>query len=50
VCDRAREELHPDPRWLHWSIPDPVPIGTAAAFDATVAELRQRITNIVEVA
>lgn len=43
VCDRAHEELGPQPMWLHWSIPDPVPVGTAKAFDATVAELRQRI-------
>lgn len=43
VCDRAHEELDPGPDWLHWSIPDPVPVGTAKAFDDTVAELRQRI-------
>ena len=43
VCDRAHEELEPDASWLHWSIPDPVPVGTAKAFDATVAELRRRI-------
>ena len=24
VCDRAHEELDPEPDWLHWSIPDPV--------------------------
>jgi len=46
VCDRAHEELGPQPRWLHWSIPDPVNVGTAKAFDATVAELRQRIATI----
>src|SRR4051812_35148153 len=44
VCDRAHEELDPAPAWLHWSIPDPVPVGTAKAFDATVAELHHRIT------
>lgn len=48
VCDRAHEELDPDHSWLHWSIPDPVPAGTRAAFDATVAELVDRITSIVE--
>ncbi len=48
VCDRAHEELHPDPTWLHWSIPDPVPLGTPAAFDAIVAELRDRITALVD--
>lgn len=42
VCDRAHEELAVDD-WLHWSIPDPVPEGTRAAFDRTVEELRARI-------
>ena len=46
VCDRAHEELDPQPGWLHWSIPDPVAVGTAKAFDATVAELRQRIATV----
>jgi protein-tyrosine-phosphatase/DNA-binding HxlR family transcriptional regulator len=50
VCDRAHEELDPTPEWLHWSIPDPVPAGTRAAFDATVTELRRRITDLVGVA
>jgi protein-tyrosine-phosphatase/DNA-binding transcriptional ArsR family regulator len=48
VCDRAHEELTPADTWLHWSIPDPVPVGTASAFDATVAELRARIEALVE--
>ena len=43
VCDQAHEELAPPEEWLHWSIPDPVPIGTAAAFDATIDELRHRV-------
>lgn len=43
VCDWAHEELDPPADWLHWSVLDPVPVGTAAAFDATVAELRHRI-------
>jgi len=47
VCDRAHEELHADPAWLHWSVPDPVPIGTSAAFDATVGDLRERIAALV---
>ncbi|MFN0090354.1 MAG: ArsR family transcriptional regulator [Acidimicrobiales bacterium] len=47
VCDQAHEELQPAPEWLHWSIPDPVPAGTAAAFDAAVSELRQRISLAV---
>jgi protein-tyrosine-phosphatase len=43
VCDQAHEELDPPASWLHWSVPDPVGVGTAQAFDATVAELRMRI-------
>ena len=46
VCDRAHEELDPEPGWLHWSVPDPVEAGTAKAFDATVAELRRRIATV----
>jgi ArsR family transcriptional regulator, arsenate/arsenite/antimonite-responsive transcriptional repressor / arsenate reductase (thioredoxin) len=47
VCDRAHEELDSEPTWLHWSIPDPVSTPTRAAFDATVAELRGRISALV---
>lgn len=47
VCDRAHEELDTQPDWLHWSIPDPVLVGTAKAFDATVTELRERIASVV---
>lgn len=50
VCDQAHEALDPDPSWLHWSVPDPVPAGTAAAFDAVVAELAQRIDALTAVA
>ncbi len=50
VCDRAHEELDPNDTWLHWSIPDPVPIGTRAAFDAALVELRDRIRNVVALA
>jgi protein-tyrosine-phosphatase len=46
VCDRAHEELSPGDDWLHWSVPDPVPVGTAAMFDATVAELDRRIEGL----
>ena len=44
VCDQVHEELDPDDTWLHWSVSDPVAIGTRFAFDDVVAELRQRIT------
>jgi len=46
VCDRAHEELPPDPSWWHWSTPAPSEIGTAAAFDATVAQLDARIRDL----
>lgn len=47
VCDAAGEELAVKDHWhLHWSVPDPVPAGSPAAFDAVVAELRQRIGQL----
>ncbi len=46
VCDRAHEELPGAADRLHWSVPDPVPAGTKRAFDATVAELAERITAV----
>jgi protein-tyrosine-phosphatase/DNA-binding transcriptional ArsR family regulator len=42
VCDNAHEELGIR-NGAHWSIPDPVPIGTDAAFDAALAALQHRI-------
>ena len=50
VCDQAHEEVAPDPTWLHWSIPDPVPAGTKAAFDATVDELADRVRALTTAA
>jgi protein-tyrosine-phosphatase/DNA-binding transcriptional ArsR family regulator len=47
VCDRAHEELAPDLERLHWSVTDPVVAPSRLAFDATVAELRDRISNLV---
>ncbi len=47
VCDRAHEELDPDPSWWHWSIPDPVEAGTSAAFDNVVADLDIRIASLI---
>jgi ArsR family transcriptional regulator, arsenate/arsenite/antimonite-responsive transcriptional repressor / arsenate reductase (thioredoxin) len=49
VCDRAHEELTAEASWLHWSVPDPVATPSRATFDATVAELRERITAMVVV-
>lgn len=48
VCDRAHEELDADPTWLHWSVADPVVNPSRAAFDATVSELRARITGLLD--
>lgn len=42
VCDRAHEELG-DLVSLHWSVPDPVPAGTARAFDAAYDDLAGRV-------
>jgi len=48
VCDRAHEELDPAPDWWHWSIPDPIDAGTAAAFDDVVAQLDIRIGSLLD--
>jgi protein-tyrosine-phosphatase/DNA-binding HxlR family transcriptional regulator len=42
VCDLAHEELGV-PHELHWSIPDPVRVGTTAAFDAALDEIEGRV-------
>jgi len=47
VCDRAHEELDPDPSWWHWSIPDPIEAGTSAAFDNVLADLDTRIASLI---
>ncbi|WP_291752934.1 helix-turn-helix domain-containing protein [Cellulomonas sp. 73-92] len=45
VCDVAHEELRGAGR-LHWSVADPVPAGTDAAFDAAVDDLRRRVDTL----
>lgn len=45
VCDQAHEELG-EIRGLHWSIPDPVPTGTDAAFDAAFADITRRVGDL----
>src|SRR5205823_1012743 len=45
VCDNAHEELGRLPD-LHWSIPDPVPAGTPAAFDAAYQQLHARVQQL----
>ena len=46
VCDNAHEELPADSRRLHWSIPDPVRVGRADAFDRALDELIVRIDHL----
>lgn len=48
VCDQAHEEIGSEMQWPHWSISDPVPRGTRAAFDEVVSEVRARIGAIAE--
>lgn len=45
VCDLAHEELA-DLVQLHWSIPDPVRLGTDAVFDRVVDSLAGRIEDL----
>lgn len=47
VCDLVHEELDAGPDWWHWSLPDPVERGNAAAFDDVVTELEGRITLVM---
>jgi protein-tyrosine-phosphatase len=47
VCDNAHEHLPHDPARLHWSVPDPAPADTDAAFDAAYADLSERIDRLV---
>ncbi|MFC7725487.1 helix-turn-helix domain-containing protein [Nocardioides sp. GCM10028917] len=56
VCDAAHEELSPaDPASAarlrlagvsHWSVPDPVAVGTAAAFDAVYEDIAGRVADL----
>lgn len=44
VCDRANESEVPHAdRHLHWSVPDPVPVGTMDAFRLSFTEIARRI-------
>ena len=49
VCDSADEELrHSGEPHLHWSIADPVPAGTSAAFDRAFAEVAERVADLAQ--
>ena len=47
VCDNAYEQLlgHATPQ-LHWSVPDPAPADTDAAFEAAFADIASRIDRL----
>lgn len=45
VCDRARESLASTD--LHWSIPDPVRVGTLHAFESAFSEISDRIDALL---
>jgi ArsR family transcriptional regulator, arsenate/arsenite/antimonite-responsive transcriptional repressor / arsenate reductase (thioredoxin) len=45
VCDLAREELGYRAA-MHWSVPDPVPAGDPASFDAAISDLSHRIERL----
>jgi len=50
VCDNAHEEMTGKARpRLHWSVPDPIPAGTDAAFEAAYTDLADRIDRIAPV-
>lgn len=49
VCDRAHEEVPLPADALHWSIPDPVEAGTAAAFDTAADLIEARIERFAAV-
>ncbi len=46
VCDNAYEELDPGTARVHWSVPDPVRVGTAAAFDSAYDDLAARVAHL----
>lgn len=50
VCDNAHEELRHRPgvdgRSVHWSVPDPVPVGTDAAFDTAFDHVAARVERL----
>lgn len=49
VCDSAHEELSlGGVDGLHWSVRDPVPAGTDAAFDDAFTQLTRRVTDVAD--
>jgi protein-tyrosine-phosphatase/DNA-binding transcriptional ArsR family regulator len=48
VCDNAHEELGPTLTRLHWSIPDPAPVNTNAAFERAYTDLNRRVQHLAD--
>lgn len=49
VCDSAHEVLQTRGReHLHWSVPDPVRVGTDAAFEQAYATVESRVVRLAE--
>ncbi len=48
VCDNAHEELRGDLSRLHWSVPDPVRVGTDAAFERAFSEIEERVGRLAD--
>jgi protein-tyrosine-phosphatase len=49
VCDNAYEQLDPAQpgQWrLHWSVPDPAPADTDAAFEAAFTDIAGRVRRL----
>jgi protein-tyrosine-phosphatase len=46
VCDHVHETRPAQPTRLHWSVPDPVPVDTDDAFEATYIDLADRIQRL----
>ena len=45
VCDNAHEEL-PGLGGIHWSVPDPLRLGTEEAFDKAFDDIARRINDL----
>ena len=45
VCDNAHEEL-PGLGGIHWSVPDPLRLGTKEAFDMAFNDIARRINDL----
>jgi protein-tyrosine-phosphatase len=48
VCDNAHEHLTTQPR-LHWSVPNPAPVDTDAAFEAAYTDIAGRIDRLAPI-